>query len=46
MNVVFFGFKRYGLAHIDERQAAALKNVMPGAKTKKGQDLAAALLKK
>src|SRR5437762_468767 len=27
MNVVFFGFKRDGLAYIDEGQAAALKNV-------------------
>jgi type I restriction enzyme S subunit len=27
MNVVFFGFKREGLAYLDERQAAALQNV-------------------
>jgi type I restriction enzyme S subunit len=27
MNVVFFGFKREGLAYLDERQAAALENV-------------------
>lgn len=27
MNVVFFGFKRKGLAYIDDDQAAALKNV-------------------
>lgn len=27
MNVVFFGFKRKGLAYLDEKQAAALQNV-------------------
>jgi type I restriction enzyme S subunit len=27
MNVVFFGFKREGLAYLDERQAAGLENV-------------------